>query len=76
MIYLKSNDYKKLKTVNWKFEISSAFIWSEIDSDPTDRHFNDEKKQPYSQSVAFIKKIFLPIKKVVFGIHGSFKKKQ
>ena len=48
-----------------KFTTSDAFFWSKIDSNPKVRHFIDGKKQTYSQSVAYIKKILLHMKKVV-----------
>ena len=48
-----------------KFTISDAFFWSKIDSNPKVRHFVDGTKQTYSQSVAYIKKIFLHMKIVV-----------
>ena len=48
-----------------KFTISDAFFWSKIDSNPKVRHFVDGKKLTYSQSVAYIKKIFLHMKIVV-----------
>ena len=35
-----------------KFTISDAFFWNKIDSNPKVRHFVDEKKQTYLQSVA------------------------
>ena len=35
-----------------KFTISDAFFWIKIDSNPKVRHFVDEKKQTYLQSVA------------------------
>ena len=55
------NDRLKIE----KFTISDAFFWSKIDSNPKVRHFVDGKKQTYSQSVAYIKKILLHMKKVV-----------
>ena len=42
------NDRLKVENLT----ISDAFFWSKIDSNPKVRHFVDEKKQTYLQSVA------------------------